>query len=114
MQLIIKIVSQRNKVLLYLEEVEIEDASKINIDWLINIKELQNIESDSKSVAIDDTSDISFSEKAFFSIDIRKLAQKEDSFKENYSPIVLVDLNTHISDKNDNSQDTTDQEAQSS
>jgi len=47
---------------LYLEEAEIEDASKINLDWLINIKDLDIMESDNRSVTIDDISIISFSE----------------------------------------------------
>ena len=45
---------------LYLEEAEIKDTNKININWLIEIKELENIENN-KSVTIDDTSVISFS-----------------------------------------------------
>ena len=48
---------------LCLEEVDIEDASKINITWLIDIKELESAENDNKSVTMDDTSIILFSEK---------------------------------------------------
>ena len=55
----------RDRVLSYLEEVEIEDASKINIDWLIGIKELDAIEGNNKSAAIDDILVLSFSKKSF-------------------------------------------------
>ena len=67
MQNLVKTVVQRDEVSLYPEEAEIEDASKINLDWLIDIKDLDIIESDNRSVIIDDTSIISFSEQSFFS-----------------------------------------------
>ena len=53
---------------MYLEEAEIEDASKINLNWLIDIKDLDIMESDNRSVMMDDTSIISFSKQSFFSV----------------------------------------------
>ena len=53
MQKVIKIVQWREGVLLYLEKVEIEDASKIQLDWLIDIEELKNMEEEDKSVVLD-------------------------------------------------------------
>ena len=43
-QKIVKTVEQRDDIPLHLEEAEIEDASKMKIDWLIDIKELENAE----------------------------------------------------------------------
>ena len=68
MQNLVKTVIQRDNVLLYPEEAEIEDTSKINLDWLTNIKDLDIIEGDNRSVTIDDTSIISFSKQSFFSV----------------------------------------------
>ena len=62
MQKIVKIVVWRDNTPLYPEKAEIEDASKINIDWLIGIKELDIMEDDDKSIAMDNTSILSFSE----------------------------------------------------
>jgi len=62
MQKIVKIVVWRDNTPLYLEKAEIEDASKINIDWLIGIKELDIMEDNNKSIAMDNTSILSFSE----------------------------------------------------
>ena len=62
MQNLVKTVIWRDNILLYPEEVEIEDASKINIDQLIDMKELDIMESNGKSVAIDDMSILLFSE----------------------------------------------------
>ena len=61
MQNLVKTVIWRDDVLLYPEEAEIEDPSKINIDQLIDIKELDIIESDGKSVAMDNISILLFS-----------------------------------------------------
>ena len=68
MQNLVKTVVWRDNVLLYPEEAEIEDASKINIDWLIDIKELDIMESNGKSIAIDDISILLFSKQSFFSV----------------------------------------------
>ena len=62
MQNTVKIVAQKEGVPLHLEEAEIKDTSKIQIDWLIDIKELDAIESDNKSAAIENVSIILFSE----------------------------------------------------
>ena len=61
MQNLVKTVVWRDDVPLYLEEAEIEDASKINLDWLIDIKDLDIIEGDNRSITIDNMSIISFS-----------------------------------------------------
>ena len=62
MQKVTKMIQQRKGVLLYLEEVEIEDTSKIQLDLLIDIEELKNIEEKDKSVSLDDVLVVSFSE----------------------------------------------------
>ena len=83
MQNLVKTVVQRDEVSLYPEEAEIEDASKINLDWLIDIKDLDIMESDNRSVTIDDTSIISFSEQSFFSVnsDSQKVVEfQEDKY----------------------------------
>ena len=66
MQNLVKTVISRDDVPLYPEEAEIKDASKINLDWLIDIKDLDIIECDNKSVIMDNTSILSFSEQFFF------------------------------------------------
>ena len=63
----VKTVIWRDDIPLYPEEVEIEDASKINLNWLVDIKDLDIIESDNRSVTMDDMLIISFSKKSFFS-----------------------------------------------
>lgn len=65
MQQAVKTVVWRYGAPLHLEEAGIEDARKISIDWLIDIEELENIESDNKSVTMDDASVISFSKAQF-------------------------------------------------
>ena len=78
MQAIIKMVIWRDGVLLCPEEAEIEDASKINIDWLIDMKELEIENEDNKSIAIDDVSITSFSNCSFFSITATRFSQEDD------------------------------------
>lgn len=96
----------------YLEEAEIEDASKISIDWLINIKELKSMKSDNKSATMDNTLVISFSEKSFFSANATTLNQEEDFLGDNHSLLALQDLDTINYENNDNSQHTIDVEVQ--
>ena len=71
MQKVIKTVQWREGVLLYLEKVEIEDTSKIQLDWLIDIEELNNMERKEKSVALDDISLVSFSKQSFCSLNLQ-------------------------------------------
>ena len=88
MQNLVSTVVWRDDVLLYLEEVEIEDASKINLDWLIDIKELDIMESDNRSVMMDDTSIVLFSKQSFFSTipDSQKVVEfQEEEIDENDS-----------------------------
>ena len=68
MQNLVSTVVWRDDVPLYPEEVEIEDASKINLDSSIDIKDLDIMESNNRSVMIDDTSIVLFSEQSFFSV----------------------------------------------
>ena len=53
---------------LHPEEAEIEDASKMKIDWLINVKETETIAAKDKSVAIDDVFIGSFRSQVYFSL----------------------------------------------
>ena len=55
-QQIVKTVAQRDDAPLCLEEAEIEDAGKMKINWLIDIKELESTPTHNKSVTIDDVS----------------------------------------------------------
>ena len=59
-------VQWREGVPLYLEEAEIEDTSKIQLDWLIDIENFKNMEEEDKLAALDDVSVVSFSEQSFF------------------------------------------------
>ena len=51
-QKIVKIVERREGVPLCLEEAEVEDASKIEIDWPINIEGLEITRGEDKSVTV--------------------------------------------------------------
>ena len=66
MQQLVTTVEQRDGFLLHLEETEIEDVSNLNLDWLIDMKELEVKEKDYRSVVIDDTSIVSFRHKPWF------------------------------------------------
>ena len=66
-QKIVKTVEWRDNIPLYPEEVEVKDASKMKIDWLIDIKELETTGVDDKSVAMDNVSIGSFGSQSFFS-----------------------------------------------
>ena len=66
-QKIVKTVVWRDNLPLHPEEVEIEDASKMKIDWLIDIKELEMTGVDDKSITMDDASVGSFGSQSFFS-----------------------------------------------
>ena len=67
-QNIARTVVQRDGTLLCLEEAGIRDASNINLDQLVDIKELGIIEGDNASVIINNVLIISFSNKLFFSV----------------------------------------------
>ena len=66
-QKIVKSVVWKNNLPLCPEEVEIEDASAMKIDWLIDIKELEMTGVDDKSITMDDVSVVSFGSQSFFS-----------------------------------------------
>ena len=91
MQAIIKIVIWRDRVPLYPEEAEIEDASKINIDWLIDMKELDIENEDNKSIAIDDVSITLFSDYSFFSITATRFSQEDNIIGYENQPVALLD-----------------------
>ena len=76
MQKVVKEVVWREGVTMCLEEAEIEDASKIKIDWLMGMKELESIDKEDRSVSIDNVSIVSFSEKFFFSVNHLVLERK--------------------------------------
>ena len=66
-QKMVKTVVWRDNLPLHPEEVEIEDASKMKIDWLIDVKELEMTGVDDKSITMDDVSIGSFGDQTFFS-----------------------------------------------
>ena len=114
MQNLVKTVIWRDDVPLYPEEAEIEDVSKINLNWLIDIKDLDIMESDNRSVTIDDTSIILFSEQSFFSVNPD--SQKVVEFQEDeHQPLAQCGNDTSLEEINENdSQNTTDTEVQGS
>ena len=88
MQNVVKTVQQRVGVLLYLEEVEIEDANKGQLDQLIDIEELKTMEGEDRSVVFDNTSVVSFSEQSFFSVN-SKYQNKENNQQEYFAIMKL-------------------------
>jgi len=63
----VKTVEWRENIPLYPEEAEVEDASKMTIDWLIDISEMGTSTVDDKSITMDDVSIGSFGDQSFFS-----------------------------------------------
>ena len=113
----IKIVIWRDGVPLYPEEAEIEDASKINIDWLIDMKEPDIENKDNKSIAMNDVSITLFGHHSFFSTMATKFSQKDDIMGYEHQLVVLVDSDelTNTKTHTYNSQEnTTNTEAQGS
>ena len=82
MQEVVKTVILRENVPSYLNEVEIEDASKIKIDYLIYIKVLEIISKEDRSRAMDDVSVVSFGEQSWF-LTNSLLSEKEEGEKNN-------------------------------
>ena len=66
-QALVKKVEWRNDIPLYPEEAEIEDASEMKIDWLIDMKELETNADDDNSIIMDDASIGSFGSHVYFS-----------------------------------------------
>jgi len=79
-QKVVKSVVWKNNLPLYPEEVEIEDASTMKIDWLIDIKELETTGVDEKSITMDDMSVVTFGSKSFFSA---TQSPNQESFSQN-------------------------------
>ena len=94
-QTLVKKVVWRNNVPLYPEEVEIEDASEMKIDWLIDIKELETMADDDKSIAMDDVSIGSFGSQAFFSSTLSQSQDTSNHFDE-HQPITLCEQEDSI------------------
>ena len=80
MQQLVKSVEWRDGMLLCSEEAEIEDTSKIKIDWLIGMTDLDIAEGDDRSIAMDNTSILSFGGKSFFFVNQTDHYQ-EDNFE---------------------------------
>ena len=66
-QILVKKVEWRNNIPLCPEEAEIEDASEMKIDWLIDIKDLETTADDNNSIVMDDASIGSFGSHVYFS-----------------------------------------------
>ena len=88
MQEVVKTVAQREDVLLYPEEAKIEDASKIEIDWLVDVKELNEFGKDDRLVALDDTLVLSQTDQSFFSNNPASQL-REDKLQDTTQPLVL-------------------------
>ena len=106
---LVRSVKWRDGFPLHPEEAEIEDAGNLKLDWLIDMKELDIKEQDDRSVAMDDTSIVSFGEKSFFSRS-ETLQQQDDMFQgETYQPLTTHDLSNTLEDESKEvEQDTTD------
>ena len=105
----------RDELPLYPEEAEIEDASNLQIDWLIDMEDLEIKEKDDRSLAMDDVSIASFGEKSWFSRN-DMWQQQDDMFQGGtHQPLVAHDLSNASDDEGDEvEQSTTDAQAQSS
>ena len=66
-QKIVKTIKWRDNILIYLEEVEIDNTSKMKIDQLINLKELENTGVNHTLHTMDDVSNGLFRDQLFFS-----------------------------------------------
>ena len=87
-QQIVKTVEWRENVPLYPEEAEVEDASKMTIDWLIDISEIRTSTVDDKSITMDDVSIGSFGDQSFFSA-TQSQHQDASNYNEIHSPPTL-------------------------
>ena len=87
-QQVVKTVEWRENIPLYPEEAEVEDASKMTIDWLIDISEIRTSTVDDKSITMDDVSIGSFGDQSFFST---TQSQHQDASNDNeiHSPPTL-------------------------
>ena len=105
----------RDELPLYPEEAEIEDAGNLQIDWLIDMEDLEIKEKDDRSLAMDDVSIASFGEKSWFSRN-DMWQQQDDMFQGGtHQPLVAHDLSNASDDEGDEvEQSTTDAQAQSS
>ena len=79
-QKVVKSVVWKNNLPLHPEEVEIEDASTMKIDWLIDIKELETTGVDDKSITIGDVPVATFGSQSFFSA---TQSPNQESFSQN-------------------------------
>ena len=89
-QALVKKVVWRDNVPLYPEEAEIEDASEMKIDWLIDIKDLETTANDDKSIAMDDMSVGSFGSQAFFSSTLSQSQDTSNHYDE-HQPLTLCE-----------------------
>ena len=99
-QKMVKSVEQRDGVPLRPEEVEVEDASKIKLDWFINIRELEHTREDDKSVTMDNVTMGSFGDKSFFSAS-RTQYSDEDFPEDAHQLLALHELDTITDDSVD-------------
>ena len=96
-QKIVKTVEWREGVPLYPEEAETEDASKIELDWLIDIKELELARGDDKSVTMDDITIGLFGDQSFFSTN--QTQNQDDKLQGNFhQSLALRELDTSTGD----------------
>ena len=64
----------------------LEDASKIEIDQLVDVKELDKVRKDNRSVALDDTSVLFQTDRLFFSTNPMS-QQREHKLKDANQPL---------------------------
>lgn len=99
-QNMVKSVEWRDRVPLCPEEAEVEDASKIKLDWLIDIRELECTREDDKSVTMDNITTRSFGDKLFFSTG-RTQHSDEDFPEDTDQSLVSHELDTVTDDSAD-------------
>jgi len=102
-QRVVKSVVWKNNIPLYPEEVEIEDASTMKIDWLIDITELETTGVDEKSITMDDMSVGTFGSKSFFS-PTQSPAQESDSQKDTHQSLAQSEQDDTVRKTNDASE----------
>ena len=99
-QKMVKSVEWRDGVPLCPEEAEVEDASKIEFDWLIDIRELEHTREDDKSVTMGDITIGSFGDKLFFSTSCTQHSD-EDFPEDTHQSLASRELDTVADDSAD-------------
>ena len=96
-QKMVKSVEQRDGVPSCPAEAEVEDANKIELDWLIYFRELEHTKEDEKSVTMGDITIGSFGNKSFFSTSHTQHSDV-DFLEDTHQSLVACELDTVADD----------------